>query len=225
MSTICGTKTLPRRGCSGTGFALSTHVKSLVAGTAVTILLLAGATQIPPSTLPDLADSVKSRCSSLLPGQRASNERLAGTVLKTLASAQADFRANDRDRDGVQQFWRGDVAGLYLVSPPGGNPIQLIEREAAAADDRPLPTHAGRIFRRPYHGYWFRAIRHADETPNRLDPQRFAFVAFPVNRTSGLRMLIVDENNSLRGCSVDGFKGLDVMPTDDELRSKWFRAG
>lgn len=194
-------------------------MKSLVAGTAVTILLLAGATQLPPSTLPDLTDSLKSRCRSLLPGSRGENERLAGTVLKTLASAQADFRANDRDRDGVQQFWRGDIAGLYLVSPPNGNAIQLIEREAAAADDRPLPAHLGKILRRPYHGYWFRAIRHPDETPGRLDPQRFAFVAFPANRFSGLRMLIVDENNSIRACTPGDFEGIEVLPTDAERRN------
>ena len=38
-------------------------------------------------------------------------ERSPSASLKTIASAQADFRANDRDGDGVQQFWRGDIAG------------------------------------------------------------------------------------------------------------------
>ena len=39
-------------------------------------------------------------------------ERNASATLKSFASAQADFRGNDRDVDGIQQFWRGDVAGL-----------------------------------------------------------------------------------------------------------------
>lgn len=58
----------------------------------------------------------------------------ASTTLKTISSAQADFRVNDRDGDGVNQFWRADIAGLYALAPGGGPAIRLIELSTAAAD-------------------------------------------------------------------------------------------
>jgi hypothetical protein len=75
----------------------------------------------------------------LVASQRASNERSASTALKALASAEADFRANDRDWNGVNDFWTADVKGLYTMTAaniPGSADasIKLIELEAAAAD-------------------------------------------------------------------------------------------
>ncbi len=64
-------------------------------------------------------------------------ERSPSTSLKSLTSEQADFRANDRDGDGVTQFWRADIAGLYALAPGGAPAIRLIELSVAAADDRP----------------------------------------------------------------------------------------
>src|SRR5258706_15614178 len=52
----------------------------------------------------------------LLSSQRASNERNASTTLKTLTSAEADFRANDRDGNKGADFWTGDVKGLYTMT-------------------------------------------------------------------------------------------------------------
>src|SRR6188508_3146890 len=79
----------------------------------------------------------------LLSSRRASNERTASTSLKTLSSAEADFRANDRDWNHVNDFWTGDVKGLYTMTSadvrgagisPNDPPIKLIEMEVAAAD-------------------------------------------------------------------------------------------
>ena len=80
----------------------------------------------------------------LLSSQRASNERSASTSLKTLATAQADFRANDRDWNHVNDFWTYNVAGLYTmtsaaVSGAAANTttdpaIKLIEVSMASAD-------------------------------------------------------------------------------------------
>src|SRR5438093_367005 len=47
--------------------------------------------------------------------QGASNERNASATLKSFASAEADFRANDRDNNRVNDFWVADVSGLYRV--------------------------------------------------------------------------------------------------------------
>ena len=79
----------------------------------------------------------------LLSSQRASNERNASTTLKTLTSAEADFRANDRDGNKVADFWTGDVKGLYTMTSAAvlGNSnsttdpaIKLIELSIATAD-------------------------------------------------------------------------------------------
>lgn len=193
-----------------------------MATTVLMILLLAGATQLPPDAASRISESLSEACAPLLPSQRPSNERNASTALKTLTSAQADFRANDRDGDGVNQFWRADVAGLYTVAPRGGLPIQLIAPATAMADDRPRVALPWAV-QKPISGYWIRAIRHADENPKALDPNRFAFVAYPARLSSGKYMFIIDENNSIFRCPVEGNDVPDVFPTDEEFKARWSR--
>jgi len=63
------------------------------------------------------------------------NERNAAGSLKSLVMAQVDFHQNDRDENGVNDFWRVDVRGLYALDPSGkSNPIKLIEQPIARAD-------------------------------------------------------------------------------------------
>jgi type II secretory pathway pseudopilin PulG len=52
----------------------------------------------------------------LVSSQRASNERERVTNLRILVSAEADFRANDRDGNGVNDFWTADVKGLHTMT-------------------------------------------------------------------------------------------------------------
>jgi len=79
----------------------------------------------------------------LLSSQRASNERNASTSLKSLTSAEADFRANDRDWNHVNDFWTGDVKSLYTLTSCAikgtlndttDPAIKLIELSVASAD-------------------------------------------------------------------------------------------
>jgi hypothetical protein len=126
------------------------------------------------------------------------NERSATTSLKTITSAQADFRANDRDWNHVNDYWRGDIAGLYALkslADPDGPPIKLIELSVAAADDRPKTDIATYAVRSPKAGFWYRALLHADE--KEPDPQRFAACSFPANPSAGRWMHIVCENNTI----------------------------
>lgn len=118
-------------------------------------------------------------CAIAIPGlissQRASNERTASTSLKTLSSSEADFRANDRDWNHVNDFWTGDVKGLYTMTAaevrgagtsPNDPPIKLIEIETAAADADPADVPAGgeNMSLRKFgpavarKGYWFAAL-------------------------------------------------------------------
>src|SRR6185436_9860966 len=66
---------------------------------------------------PQWTDSVGRELSGLFSTSRHGGERNPSTSLETITSAQADFRANDRDGDGINQFWRGDIAGLYALIP------------------------------------------------------------------------------------------------------------
>src|SRR5215203_2691977 len=68
----------------------------------------------------------------LLSSQRAENERNASASLKTLSSAEADFRANDRDWNHVNDFWTGDVKGLYTMTSAE------IRGAGAASKDLPI---------------------------------------------------------------------------------------
>ena len=112
----------------------------------------------------------------LLSSQRASNERNASTSLKTLSSAEADFRANDRDWNHVNDFWTANVAGLYTMTSSAvtGNTansttdpsIKLIELSVASADTDSNTPAAGNenvalsSFAVPSAkaGYWYQAL-------------------------------------------------------------------
>jgi prepilin-type N-terminal cleavage/methylation domain-containing protein len=112
----------------------------------------------------------------LLSSQRASNERNASSSLKTLAIAESDFRANDREGNRVNDFWTGNVSALYTLTNaaiPGGAvinstdpPMKLIELSLASADgDSNTPAAAGENpavsnFAVPSAkaGYWYQAM-------------------------------------------------------------------
>jgi hypothetical protein len=149
--------------------------------------------------------------------RHGSEERPESLALKRLASAEADFRSNDRDLDGTKQFWRADVAGLYALAPGGGPAIQLIEESLALADDRPLYAQAGRRTR----AYRLRAIRHADEDPKALDPNRFAFCAFPDTPKDGKYLFVIDENNTVFRSLAHGRRGVEVFPSEEEMKAEW----
>jgi hypothetical protein len=118
-------------------------------------------------------------CAIAIPGlmssTRAENERNASTSLKTLSSAEADFRANDRDWNHVNDFWTGDVKGLYTMTgakvrgagtSPDDPAIKLIEVSIALADADPALIPAGgenlplRSFgeSKAKAGYWYAAL-------------------------------------------------------------------
>jgi type IV pilus assembly protein PilA len=111
----------------------------------------------------------------LLSSQRASNERNASTSLKTLTSAEADFRANDRDGNKVNDFWTANVSGLYTMTSAAvsGNSggisdpsIKLIELSIASADaDSTFVTAGGEnanlttfAVYSAKAGYWYQAL-------------------------------------------------------------------
>jgi hypothetical protein len=149
-----------------------------------------------------------------------SPERPPGATMRTIASAQADFRTNRRNGAPLPQFWRADIAGLYALAPGGGPAIKLIDLSVAAADE-PRTDLSAVAVRAPKAGYWYRAIRHANETPDALDPNRFAYCAFPESESAGRYIYIVDERRTVYRSESNGRRGIEVFPNDKELRTQW----
>jgi prepilin-type N-terminal cleavage/methylation domain-containing protein len=162
----------------------------------------------------------------LLSSQRASNERNASASLKTLASAEADFRGNDRDGNGVQDFYTGDVAGLFTLAPIGvAESIKLIELSVALADASLLPFGAaapnlagtvgavgGFGIQSAKAAYWYRklttdetGVAYALVTNGRgafnasacFNTSKFGFCAFPDTRSSGRNVFFINEGNTI----------------------------
>ncbi len=114
----------------------------------------------------------------LLAAQRSSNERNASTSLKTITTAQADFRSNDRDGNRTMDFWTADVYALFGMigiqgsstaiaadSATASNHVKLLEPSLASADGRSEQALYGNIEfgpaivnGSPKAGYIFRAL-------------------------------------------------------------------
>jgi hypothetical protein len=109
--------------------------------------------------------------------RHSNNERSSSTTLKTLASAEAHFRANDCDGNRVNDFWTADVKGLYTMTSavgPGATPhnpadpsVKLIELSLACADadgtffsaggENLAISHFATVSSKA--GYWYAALK------------------------------------------------------------------
>lgn len=151
-------------------------------------------------------------------------ERNASSSLKTIASAQADYRGNDRDGNGRPDYWRADIAGLYAVKPVGiDEAIKLIELSVAGADAAAVADIETYTRKAPKAGYWYKALRHADEDPARLDAgSRWAACAYPADSSSGKSVFIIDEGNTIYRRSWSGPADTpSVFPDLETLKREW----
>ena len=125
--------------------------------------------------------------------------RNASTSLKTIASAQADFRANDRDWNHVNDYWRDDIVG--------------------AGDDRPTTNIGKYAIKSPKAGFWYRALPHADEKTR--GPDRFAACTFPESLAAGRwGTYVVSEENVIRKRMLGHAKGIEAYPAPVDLQAK-----
>ena len=160
----------------------------------------------------------------VVPTRIRDNEREASRALHQLSAAEADFRANDRDDNHANDFWTGDVAGLYYLRPKsGGNPpeLKLIERAIAEADAKPLQPRVPSPV--PYHGYFFIALDEDDSTDGPKDrlykrdtggvppmgkvhnESKFGFCAYPAEYgVTGRYTFIINENNTIFRADLKG---------------------
>jgi hypothetical protein len=157
--------------------------------------------------------------------QRWADERAGAAAFVTLASAEVDFRANDRDGNGIRDFWTGDVAGLYTFG--------LISREVAEADAAPrVPLVPHPI---PYRGHYIRALVADDiQTPPLVYGQvtdqksgpihnlkRFGFVIYPAGGINAPKyMWIINEKNTAfrSACTIPV---PTTFPDDQQLKNYW----
>ena len=152
----------------------------------------------------------------LFTGQRTRDYRHTSWFLKTLATAQADFRSNDRNGDGKNEYWRKDVSGLYWLNGADGKPLELIHVFVASADDDAVVAGGDKVPNKPYQGYWFRAIRHHGEPDP--DPNRFAFCCVPATYAGGGSQFrytyIISEENTIYRKDLGEMGGISVYPED-----------
>jgi hypothetical protein len=150
---------------------------------------------------------------------KSRGDRHAASCLKTLASAQANFRASDRDGDLKNDFWVGDVAGLYCTET-NGQPIKLIELRIAAADIAPKTNVAKWAAPGAYLGYFFSVVPFkADGTPyddgSNQNSSAFAVCAFPAKYENWSKYtLIVDECNTIYRKDIPDPKRIMRWPKD-----------
>jgi hypothetical protein len=155
----------------------------------------------------------------------AENEMRSASVLKRLCDAEADFRENDRDGNGVHDFWTGDIAGLYQFG--------LIDRATAEADAHPLVPLVPKPI--PKDGYLFVALDMDDsERPPQAYRQvtdnksgkvhhltKFGFCAYPEKPgLTGNYIWIVNENHSVPRAPAS----LPLprnWPSDEGLMNHW----
>jgi len=126
-----------------------------------------------------------------------SPHRNAWMSLRDLARAEADFRTHDRDGNGIEDFWAGDVSQLYLMTS-GERQLKLIESSLAYADRNPVSALSGSMEKS---GYWFTAIK-TDEMGSPYDQkagrnrEKFGFCAYPAKYSADGRFtFIVNELN------------------------------
>lgn len=158
--------------------------------------------------------------------RRWSNERSAAAALKTIAMAEADYRANDRDGNGINDFWTGDVAELGRMG--------LIERGVAEADTLPLGSLGSTSI--PFNGYHFTALQldnslvppesyrqDTDKTSRKVHHfSRFGFVAYPAEPgVTGNFIYIINQDNSVLRCPAAGNPPPKDWPNDAELQKSW----
>ena len=147
-----------------------------------------------------------------------SNTRNAWISLKTIHSAQVDFRANDRDVNEKQDFWRKDIAGLYLLKNPGGYEIKLIELSIASADAKPALQFEDPKTWSNKAGYWYQALGFRNETTP--DPDRFAALAYPETPDEGIWYYIISHAGVIYRRHIDAGPKPDVYP-DDPVKEGW----
>ena len=85
--------------------------------------------------------------------RRQDAEARAQAALKRIVSAEGEWRQSDFDRNGCQDYWTLDIAGMRWVQQPDGSPCAAIDVDTAAMDAAPAATYPGLLSRGDVGGY------------------------------------------------------------------------
>jgi prepilin-type N-terminal cleavage/methylation domain-containing protein len=78
---------------------------------------------------------------SLLRARISGNESSAVGTLRSFTSNQAVWRQGDTDRNGIGDYWTGDISGFYRTQKMDGNPIAMFD--TAIARSEPIANRTG----------------------------------------------------------------------------------
>jgi hypothetical protein len=150
--------------------------------------------------------------------RRALNERNAVLALCNFTAIQEEFRRKDLDRNGVSDYWTGDVAGLLQYG--------LIDRSLAEADASPVVPLCPHPI--PWNGYFVVALN-ADSPPNPPDksspypPADWAVCFYPAEPGRTGTYIYINSSVSGRRRTPATKPPPRTWPSDAELRtwSQW----
>jgi hypothetical protein len=153
----------------------------------------------------------------------ATNERAAVASLKSLVIAEMDFKKNDRDGNGLHDFWVGDVSSLYRYTN-ASKEIKLIDKTLADADVVPLKTQNLAPLKLekpvPKAGYLFTVLsKYGDKEKTEAyhaggfrNEHKFGFAAYPAEYgKSGRATFVVGESGVIWKKDLAG-KPPDAFP-------------
>lgn len=128
----------------------------------------------------------------------AANEKSAMASLNSLGAGMESFKQDDVDRNNVQDYWTGNIEGLYIIIGPSGSSLtehckKISDKLAIADGYSGGATYTGLSTasvlpstKSPHNGYWYRQIylreqasgtQVAIDTPR--DPNFYGAIAYP----------------------------------------------
>ncbi len=152
---------------------------------------------------------------SILRARISGNQTSAQGSLKTLLNENYTFHTNDDDRNGINDYWVGDVWGLHGLHNADGDAIEAIPRTVAQSDytGGDVGNYPGAINADPFPGggvqykagYYLFAYSQYGPGPTDYDPDGdmrhqsyFAFGAFPdAYNNSGINAFFIDSSGDL----------------------------
>lgn len=175
----------------------------------------------------------------LLKLRMPANERHASSTLKSLVTAQENFRSNDLDRNNLNDYWVADVSGLYRIIGAEMPIAALNDLGAAEADAAPAvpldkegEIHGVKFASlgagKPKSGYRYAAVKQhvsGDKTIPYDDGKgrnaaEFAVCAYPAEYgVTGTMTFIINENATVFQKDTEG-KAPEAWPADP-LEAGW----
>lgn len=160
-----------------------------------------------------------------------SNQSLAQSRLRTLADAEREFHDSDADRNGILDYWTGDISGLRRLLVEG-KPLDMIDASFTELDAKPLSDapwlarhELNTSDRKP--DYLLAAVKLdaaglplAQQSENAplvaRNPDHFAFCAYPrtYGRT-GRQTYLITEDGRIRFKNTQGAP-IERLPKDFE---------